>query len=105
MLEWYQAYADYNDAAERVEQLVSHVAEEVLGTTKIERDGVEIELAPPWRRVTLRDAILERTGLDLGRAAEPRGARWGLMGGGRPTRARAGASWSTASSRSSWSRS
>jgi lysyl-tRNA synthetase class 2 len=65
MLEWYEAYADYKDAAERVEQLVSHVAGEVLGTTKIERDGVEIDLAPPWRRVTLRDAILERTGLDL----------------------------------------
>jgi lysyl-tRNA synthetase class 2 len=65
MLEWYEAYADYLDAAERVEQLVSHVAEEVLGTTTIERDGVEIDLAPPWRRVTLRDAILERTGLDL----------------------------------------
>jgi lysyl-tRNA synthetase class 2 len=65
MLEWYEAYADYNDAAERVEQLVAHVAEQVLGTTQIERDGVEIDLAPPWRRVTLRDAILERTGLDL----------------------------------------
>ncbi len=65
MLEWYEAYADYLDAAERVEQLVAHVASRVLGTTKIERDGAEIDLAPPWRRVTLRDAILERTGLDL----------------------------------------
>jgi len=65
MLEWYEAYADYLDAAERVEQLVSHVAERVLGTTRIERDGVEIDLAPPWRRVTLRDAIKERTGVDL----------------------------------------
>ena len=37
----------------------------VLGTTKIERDGTEIDLAPPWHRVTLRDAIEERTGLDL----------------------------------------
>ncbi len=65
MLEWYEAYADYRDAADRVEQLVSHVAQRVLGTTTIERGGVEIDLAPPWRRVTLRDAILERTGLDL----------------------------------------
>src|SRR6478672_8263449 len=65
MLEWYEAYADYQDAAARVEQLVAHVAERVLGTTRIERDGVEVDLAPPWRRVTLRDAILERTGLDL----------------------------------------
>jgi lysyl-tRNA synthetase, class II len=67
MLEWYEAYADYSDAADRVEQLVSAVAEQVLGTTKIERDGVEIELAPPWRRVTLSEAIEERTGLDLAR--------------------------------------
>jgi lysyl-tRNA synthetase, class II len=65
MLEWYEAYADYEDAAERHERLVAHVAERVLGTTKVERDGVEIDLAPPWRRVTLRDAILERTGIDI----------------------------------------
>jgi lysyl-tRNA synthetase class 2 len=65
MLEWYEAYADYEDAAERHERLVAHVAERVLGTTKVERDGAEIDLAPPWRRVTLRDAILERTGIDI----------------------------------------
>ncbi len=65
MLEWYEAYADYEDAAVRLETLVAHVAERVLGTTKVERDGVEIDLAPPWRRVTLRDAIRERTGIDV----------------------------------------
>jgi lysyl-tRNA synthetase class 2 len=65
MLEWYEAYADYNDVAEELEGLVSDVAQEVLGTTKIERDGETIELLPPWRRVTLRDAIKERTGIDV----------------------------------------
>jgi lysyl-tRNA synthetase class 2 len=65
MLEWYEAYADYEDAAERLEQLVAYVAREVLGTTKIERDGQEIDLSPPWRRITLRDAIRERTGIDV----------------------------------------
>ena len=65
MLEWYEAYADYEDEAERLEQLVAAVAQAVLGTTKAERDGVEIDLAPPWRRVTLRDAIKERTGIDV----------------------------------------
>jgi lysyl-tRNA synthetase class 2 len=65
MLEWYEAYADYRGAAERLEQLVAHVAEEVLGTTKIERDSEAIDLAPPWRRVTLRDAIHERTRVDI----------------------------------------
>jgi lysyl-tRNA synthetase class 2 len=65
MLEWYEAYADYADAAERLEQLIAQVAERVLGTTRIERDGAEIDLAPPWRRVALREAIEERTGIDL----------------------------------------
>ncbi len=65
MLEWYEAYADYKDVAERLEQLVASVAEQAFGGTKIERDGEEIDLGPPWRRVTLRDAIKERTGLDL----------------------------------------
>jgi lysyl-tRNA synthetase class 2 len=65
MLEWYEAYADYHDVAEELEQLVSDVAQEVLGTTKIEREGETIDLAPPWRRETLRDAIRERTGIDV----------------------------------------
>jgi lysyl-tRNA synthetase class 2 len=65
MLEWYEAYADYNDVAEELEGLVSSVAQEVLGTTKVERDGETIDLAPPWRRVTLREAIKERTGIDV----------------------------------------
>src|SRR3954469_499034 len=65
MVEWYEAYADYTDAAERLEHLVADVAERVLGTTTIERDGEDIDLAPPWRRVTLRDAIRERTSLDI----------------------------------------
>ena len=65
MLEWYEAYADYADAAERLERLVADVAERVLGTTRVERDGVGIDLSPPWRRVTLRDAVRERTGIDV----------------------------------------
>jgi lysyl-tRNA synthetase class 2 len=65
MVEWYEAYADYNDAASRLEQLVAHVAERAIGTTTIERDGTAIDLAPPWRRTTLREAISERTGLDI----------------------------------------
>ena len=66
MLEWYEAYADYSDAAERLENLVAFVAERVNATTKVERDGAEIDLAPPWRRVTLRDTIRDRTGIDIG---------------------------------------
>ena len=58
MLEWYEAYADYNDIAAELEELVSFVASE------IEYDG-EIDFTAPWRRVTFRDAIHERTGLDV----------------------------------------
>jgi len=65
MLEWYEAYADYNDIAEELEGLVSAVAQAVLGTTKIEREGEAIDLSPPWRRITLRDAIREETGIDV----------------------------------------
>ncbi len=65
MLEWYEAYADYEKTAHDTELLVAEVAERVLGTTKVRRDGVEIDFAPPWRRVTLREAIREQTGLDF----------------------------------------
>ncbi len=65
MLEWYEAYADYNDIAEELEGLVSAVAQAVLGKTKIEREGETIDLSPPWRRVTLRDAIRDETGIDV----------------------------------------
>ena len=75
MLEWYEAYADYEDAARRLEQLVSSVAAEV---------GYEgpVDFSPPWRRLKLRDAIREETGVDvmehrdrdaLVRAAQERG--------------------------------
>jgi lysyl-tRNA synthetase class 2 len=65
MLEWYEAYADYDDNAERLEQLVAGVAEAATGSTKIERDGREIDLAPPWKRVTLTDVIREQSGVDI----------------------------------------
>jgi lysyl-tRNA synthetase class 2 len=65
MLETYEAYADYLDVAAMTEELVAHAARETLGTTTVEVEGRPIDLAPPWRRVTLRDAILERTGIDF----------------------------------------
>ena len=65
MLEWYEAYADYEKTAHDLELMVAEVAERVLGTTVVERDGVEIDLAPPWRRMTLREAVRERTGIDV----------------------------------------
>jgi lysyl-tRNA synthetase class 2 len=65
MLEWYEAYADYSDTAAELEELVSGVAEKVLGKAEIERDGRTISLAAPWHRITLRDAILEHAGIDI----------------------------------------
>jgi lysyl-tRNA synthetase class 2 len=59
MLEWYEAYADYNDTMGRIEQLVSCTAEEVLGTTKVSFKGEEIDFAAPWRRVRFVDALAE----------------------------------------------
>ena len=60
MLEWYEAYADYNDTMERIEQLVSRTAQEVLGTTKVTFRGDEIDFAPPWKRVKFVDALAEQ---------------------------------------------
>ena len=65
MLEWYEAYADYEKTASDLEQMVHGVAVDVLGSSTIERDGKTIDLTPPWRRVTLRDAILEHAGIDI----------------------------------------
>jgi lysyl-tRNA synthetase, class II len=78
MLEWYEAYADYGDTMERIERLVERVARETTGGTKVSFRGHEIELAPPWRRVKLVDA-LEEHGLwtreegELRRRLEERG--------------------------------
>jgi len=65
MLEWYEACADYAVTAHRVETMVAEVAERVLGTTKVQRGDVTIDFAPPWKRVTLREAIRERSGIDI----------------------------------------
>jgi lysyl-tRNA synthetase class 2 len=58
MLEWYEAYADYNDIANELEELVSYVAGEVG------YDG-PIDFSRPWKRITLRDAIRDKTGIDI----------------------------------------
>jgi lysyl-tRNA synthetase, class II len=62
MVEWYEAYADYRDTMERIEQLVEGVAQDVLGTAKVSFRGHDIDLAAPWKRLKLVDA-LEAEGL------------------------------------------
>ncbi len=65
-LELYQAYADYNDMMELTEQLVARMATEVRGGTVVPWQGGEIDLAPPWRRLKVADAVRERLGVDAG---------------------------------------
>jgi lysyl-tRNA synthetase class 2 len=64
MIEFYMAYADYNDVMDLTEEMVAYVAQEVLGTLQITYDGNEIDLTPPWSRIPLRQAIREKTGID-----------------------------------------
>jgi lysyl-tRNA synthetase class 2 len=52
--------------AAMTEELVAHVARETVGATTIERDGAAIDLTPPWRRVSLKNAIRAETGIDIG---------------------------------------
>lgn len=63
MLEVYQAYADYNDMMRLVEEMVFGCAMEVLGTTKLTSAGHEIDLAPPWKRLTVWDGITQLSGI------------------------------------------
>lgn len=65
MMESQQAYADYNDVMEMMEQLVAHIAQDVLGTLKVSWKGEEVDLTPSWRRATLRDLIREHSGVDF----------------------------------------
>jgi lysyl-tRNA synthetase, class II len=65
IIEFMCAYADYNDVATVAEEMFRDVAQAALGRTVITRNGEEIDLAKPWRRVTMRELILERFGLDF----------------------------------------
>jgi len=65
MLETYEAYADYNAVAAMAEAMVSGIARDVLGSTLIRFGEHEIELTPPWRRITMREALIEHAGIDF----------------------------------------
>ena len=65
MIELYQAYADYNDMMALTENIIINAAQEVLGTLKINYQGQEIDLSTPWRRITMHELVLEKTGVDF----------------------------------------
>ena len=64
-VEIYQAFADYRDMMDLTEEVVVKTAEKVLGTTKINYEGTEIELASPWKRISMIDAVKEYAGKDF----------------------------------------
>jgi lysyl-tRNA synthetase class 2 len=64
-IELYEAYTDYNGMMRLTEEMVSTVAQKVLGTLKISYMGEEIDLTPPWRRLTMVDAVKEFCGVDF----------------------------------------
>jgi lysyl-tRNA synthetase class 2 len=65
MMESYEAYADYNDVMNMLESLVSQVAVDVIGTTEVKFGEHTIDFKPPWKRVSLRDAIKDECGIDF----------------------------------------
>ncbi len=64
-LEFYWAYADYLQVMELTEQMVSYAAEKVTGSTKVKFGEHELEFKPPWRRLEMRQGILETSGIDI----------------------------------------
>ena len=65
LMELYQAYIDYNGMMDLTENLYRHVAQEVLGTTKIVYNGVEMDLGKPFERITMLDAVKKYSGVDF----------------------------------------
>jgi lysyl-tRNA synthetase class 2 len=75
VIELYQAFADYNDMMEITENMVAFVCEKVLGTTKVIYEGTEIDFTPPWRRLTMVDAVKEYAGVDFNAIKDDEEAR------------------------------
>ncbi|MES2966074.1 MAG: lysine--tRNA ligase [Bdellovibrionota bacterium] len=70
MLEWYEAYTDYNYQMTQFEELISHLAVAITGSTKVVYQGKEIEFKAPWRRLTVNDGVREYAGIDPNEASD-----------------------------------
>ena len=94
LLESYEAYADYEDVARMVEELIRGVASEVRGSLVLDHGGEEVDLGAPWRRTTYREALLEHTGIDYLRHPEAEQVR--ALARDRGVEVADGASWGAA---------
>ena len=75
LMELYQAYTDYHGMMDLTEAMYRHIAEEVLGTTKITYQGVEMDLGKPFERITMVDAVKKYSGVDWNTVADTEAAK------------------------------
>jgi lysyl-tRNA synthetase class 2 len=85
MMESYEAYADYNDVMKMLEEMVAKVAVEVIGTTEVKFGEHTIDFKPPWRRITLRDAVKNDCGIDFLEHDDSQSLRAAMKGKGLDT--------------------
>ncbi len=67
-IEFYWAYATYEDLMKFTEEMLSHVIKKVLGKLKVKHEDDVLDFTPPWKRITFREAMLENTGIDIDKA-------------------------------------
>ncbi len=84
-LEFYMAYADYEKIMAMTEQMVAFVADTVLGTLRVAYQGQEIDFSPPWKRIELRQGLLEASGIDIAEHPEAESLAAALAAGGKTT--------------------
>jgi len=71
MLEWYRAYSDYREIATDTESLVAHVTQRVTGSTKLTFRDLEVDVATPWERLTVREAFTQYSDIDADPCGDP----------------------------------
>lgn len=75
LLELYQAYSDYQGMMELTENMVAQVAQKVLGTMQITYEDTQIDLTPPWNRMTMQEAVLKFSGVDFAQVPDDAAAQ------------------------------
>ncbi len=66
MLEFYQAYATYEDMMDLTEEMISSICQKIHGTMQISYQGTDVNLSPPWKRLTMDEALIQMAGIDEG---------------------------------------